>query len=399
MKQHVKQMSFQSDIVEEANPKVVPVGVEWQIIDHYHRALTEDKLKREKEIIKVKKSSFKEALDLQIKAAKELKEKQEVEARKFNEIVERDLKLHQEQELQKRMAIRQKHEDELAIRKKQIEEQISRREQEKLLLRKAEEDALLLATKKLQMEREAFQEAKSKEMSIRHQIELTNEANKEKKKFCRLKEAEEDTKLMEMYAARLDKEAVDRETAFKRRMDGMDSVINRFATDGAGKIAQEERLKMDQYLVQELLKKEAQDNANDLKKEEERKKRLEITMRENEKLLDWRRRIEELERKESEELAKKFKEDSNNYLQGQQENRRMKKAMQNQYRQLLTSQMNEKEHSHHGHGRTAAGDAAMEARERAMNMDVLKKAVEEVPQILKKIQRPKTAVDRRLTHL
>ena len=364
-----------------ANAKLPPPGTEWEILNLYQSIVHEERSRREAEESAQKKKKFKEALDQQIRDAKLIKEQLENTDRQYHESSMKELQNFEENQKKLLAQERKKHTDELLNRKKQIEDHIKQNAIERAAALRIEEEMIRFAQEKAQLEKEKISTRKIEEAKKQKQIVITNELNRERHKQQKLVERDEDNRLMKEYEAKLDREAYDRDNAFKKRMENIDAMGSLF-NQGAGKAAREEEIRLEKFLLSEAKKKEDADAAALAKKEHERREREEKARIENERMLAWRKRMEEIEKKEEEELAYKYKRDLDTYRSEELERWKSNKEKQMHYRLALRAQEMAKEHE-----LAYQGSTPMHTREREINMDVLSKAMEDVPDIVEKIPR------------
>jgi hypothetical protein len=354
--------------------KLPPPGTEWEVLNVYQSIVHEERQQREKEFAAVRKAKFKQMLDQQIKDAETIKAQLDKKDKQFHQYMVEDIQKFEEIERSKLQAEKAKHDEELRVRKQQIDAQTAVREKEKQAARKLEEDSIRFAKEKAQFEKERLAAKKLQESDIRKQIEVSNEANRQRLRDERAKAVEEEHRMNKEYEAKLDREAFERDNAFKKRMEALEKFGANFASTGAGKAAKEEEIKFELFLLKETKKKEEADAAAIARKEAERKAKEERARVENARMLEWRTRIDQMEKQQEEKLACKFKSDLEQYQSQVAEEYRLKKEKQVAYRMQLREQQAQKQRAHMG--------TPMESREREFNMDLLTRAVEEIPNII-----------------
>lgn len=92
--------------------------------------------------------------------------------------------------------------------------------------------------------------------------------------IAKAKEREEDQRLMAEYAAKLDREAYERDHAFAQRMAHIDKSAAQFALEGAGKIAADEEKAREALQMKELRLAIEREQAAFHRKEQEKKKNI-----------------------------------------------------------------------------------------------------------------------------
>lgn len=368
----VPQSDYKS--VSEFQP---PKGSEWQVLQAYQQVINEAKEKQEKELIRNKKLKFKEALDQQIKAAKEIQSKQKQEERLFSDFVNEDVKQFWSQEQQKKEQNKEKFALELNLRKQQIDEHQKKLRQDKEALRRQEEIALEEARVKITQEQEVSRQKKMRELDMRAIIEKYNEENERRKAAQKIEDMKEDNRLMREYAERLDREEFERENAFKNRMAVLEKIATKYAEEGAGKIQREVQAKQELLLLREQQRKEAADLQKEKQKDEERRQRIRQAIDENEKQIFQQRQLDELNRVKDAEIARQYRADGDAHKRQVAEKKKEVKEKQLEYREVLYGQMRER----------ASADTkltAMVDREKKFNMDVLRRVGED-PEVLSKV--------------
>lgn len=209
-------------------------------------------------------------------------------------------------------------------------------------------------------------------------VDRDNRENERLREIKRQADAEEDARLMREYAAKLDAEEAARASAFQKRMDEMAKFAEKFESEGAGKMAKEERIKMEQLLLTEQARKEAADAAKELKKAEDRRARLQQQMEENTLLLERKRAKEQSLKKEDLEYQSSVMKDVERFKQIEADKQKKHKEQQSRYRVVLDDQMK---------NRVDAQDpksAAFVGREKDINSSLLAKALHD-PKVLSRV--------------
>jgi hypothetical protein len=143
---------------------------------------------------------------------------------------------------------------------------------------------------------------------------------------------------MSEYASKLDRENSEREQLFLGKLKEMEVYAKKFESEGAGKIAKEERMKFEQLLLKEQEKKLQADLEKEKQKEMDRKARIEKMKEDNEKLLMLRSQRKEEEKEIDHQLSQQFKEEERDFYKNQREQAMKKKSNQDGYRHQLDIQ-------------------------------------------------------------
>eukprot|EP01038_Epipyxis_sp_PR26KG_P007846 gene7846-10653_t len=357
-------------------PERPPTGSEWVVIQAYQMVMNDEKEKQEQERARMKKMNFKKALDDQISQSRKYQTNDKDIDNNYFEFIKSDMSRYYEEEQKKKATIKKKYQDEIEIRQKQIYDQKKRLEDEKESFRREEERNLLLAKLKIDKENEIAQQAKARELNHRKKMMEENAENLKIHEVQKKKEAEEDFKLMQEYAAKLDREALERENAFKKRMENMEFLGNKFESDGAGKVARDERLKMEQLLIKEQKKKEELDLEKERKKVEDAKMRQMLASAENQRLLERKQKEVEEIRRQDLLLKQKFLSDVEAFQRSEEEKKISLREKQANYRSELSRQLEVTKQK----GISVDGITKVE---KEINMPTLRSAMD--PQVLSRV--------------
>lgn len=323
---------------DEADARRPLTGHEWQMIQIYQSIQDQDKIQRERELDRQKKMKFRMALDGQRNHSNQQNSAELEDERKYVEHIMHDIESYHTEEQRKREATRKKYEEELQARKRQIEDQQRRLLEEKTQLRQMERANLDMADNEIKRDMDAAQRARLNAKEKMERIKKENEENKRLRQLEKEKEAEEDYRLMQEYAAKLDREAKEREEAFANRMKTMEKFGQKFANEGAGKALREEQLRFEQQLLREQQKKAADDERKELLKEEERRKRLQAQMNENKRQLEVRKSQREEEKRQDQEMADHYRHEVDAYNREREEKMNKYRKSQLEYRRRLDQQ-------------------------------------------------------------
>jgi hypothetical protein len=202
----------------------------------YNTHLAEERERREREKSRNDKVQFKKYLDEHIEQSKLERVNSKLEDMKFGENIKRDIEKYHEEEQMKLATMKKRYQDELELQKQQIIDHQNRLQAEREAQRLVEEKNLQFAKDMLARENSELLKAKKREQELRARMVRENEENNRLHELQKLKDAEEDRRLMQEYAAKLDRELAAREGAFQKRMQEMASLGNKFETEGAGKV-------------------------------------------------------------------------------------------------------------------------------------------------------------------
>lgn len=379
------QDNIEKVLEQKSNETVGLDGNEWKVIRAYESILDEEKEKAEKIMHNLKKEQYRKLLNLQEKENNKLKNEATIKKpygdpleKDYAIQVNQDVKDFHEEELNKKKELLLKNKDELIVRKEQIVDQAKRREEEKRIQIEHDIENLKLANDKTAIELEKAALKKREARAALLKIELDNIENKKIRDAKKAEEAALDQKLMAEYSAKLDKEAFERENAFKKRLEGMAAFAQKYEDDGAGKALREAKIAEEKLLLKEQLAKADADLAKEVKKAEEIRLRALNSLTENDKLLKEKAARVEEQKRIDHLFAIKFKKDEEEFRTENKELKIKKKENQNKYRQVLDEQKHLKD------SEVKISKNGMEAREKELNMSILKKAIDD-PVILSKV--------------
>jgi len=213
-----------------------PPGAEWYAIMTYNSHLAEERERIEKEKLRNDKLQFKKSLDDHITKSKLEQINSKLDDMKFGESIKKDIEKYHDEEKIKLATMKKKYHDELELQKQQILDHQMRLEAERDALRQVEQKNLRIAEEILAKENRELTQAKKREQEMRARVLRENEENNRLHELQKLREAEEDRRLMEEYSAKLDRELAQREGAFQKKLQDMAAHGTKFETEGAGKV-------------------------------------------------------------------------------------------------------------------------------------------------------------------
>ena len=363
------------------SPTPPPPGSEWQVIQAYQVLQDEKKTKSEQEFMKNKKVNFRKDLDHQMKLRNEVQKSNANDDSEYAAYIYKDIEKYRSEEQYKKNIINKKHHDELAIREAQIADQNRRRAEEKAKQDEFDKNNLKMAADKIEEEKQKVLTMRQLEKENQHRITLENEENQRLRDIEKKKEADEDQRLMREYAAKLDREAFERDNAFKARMEQMAKFGSKFANEGAGKKQREFEIKMEQLLLKEQQQKEERDARAEAKKKEDARIRTLLALKENEKLTERKRKEAALQRVEDEKYANLAKKIGEDFKAEQVKLKHDEHEYHAHYRKVLNDQMEIIKNT------KAVSKYGMADREKALNSETLKKIIDDpvYPKIISKL--------------
>lgn len=343
-----------------------PPGTEWVAIMTYNNIIAEEKEKKEKEKLRNDKLAFKKNLEDHIRKSKELRGSDKFEDKNYAEYVKSDVEKYHVEEQKKQAAIKKKYHDELELQKLQIKDHQRRLEAEREELRIMEEHNLQLARDALERENQKVLNIKKREQDNQKIVSQENEENKKHREIQKKVDADEDQRLMREYAAKLDREAWEREHMFQKKMEEMAKHGSKFENEGAGKVMREERLREEQLLLKEQKRKEEDDKAKELKKKEDSRIRMQLAMMENQRQIIEKKKAADKDKEADMALSEKYRNDSENYKKDLDDYYRNQKEKRLNYREVLYKQMDEGQ-------KLDKNLTGISAKEKELNKSILEK--------------------------
>eukprot|EP00903_Cladosiphon_okamuranus_P010163 g9623.t1 len=340
----------------------IPTNIknEWLILETYQQVMADEKQAEEDRRAQSAIQRFKQDLDKQIQLNKSRSEEEKRDAEARKEQQRKQLEEHEAHQKELKESSRRKLLEEKCVRASQIldnERRRARERQEQKL-----DDARLLAEckQKLAEEKEAQLQKRNEVARLLREMNRENVAKLALREKQKLKEAEEDKRLMKEYQERLDREQAERAAAHKKRLERYEMIGNQWAEFGAGKkqhdkdVAEERRV-----LAEAAIKEKADQDREKRDKEALRADRLRC-LEDNKRLMDEkvaRKKAEDLLeakyaqqfRSEGEEHAAKDVARKNQMLRQKQDHaRKLKDQMRATRAALKTVQMTDTERQMNG---------------------------------------------------
>lgn len=318
-------------------------GREWDLIQAYQLVTAEDEDRKAREREREKKKNFRRVLDEQISQYKELtvydparKDEEKYIARVMDDVG----RFTEDSKLQYMM---------LRERNKQEEEERKRQQEYKDSLLAAEREAVrLLEEKTVREAQELIEKEKHKRHEIRMKALEDNERTKKEnadqlkiRERLKAEEAAEDHRLMQEYAAKVDRDNREREQAFMKRMAENEARGSKFENEGAGMSQRLEREKEERLLILERERKEAAERAKELKKIEDFKLRMSKQTKENKEQMEMRRKESDEQRILDLRIKEEARLKAEEYQRAEVEKRRRNREAQDRYRKELDQQVSE----------------------------------------------------------
>lgn len=335
--------------VKEEIPEVVsspklslPTDIAWKAMYAYQATLAEREERAIMEADRVKKSRLREELNRQMEVSRQIAKQQRADDVAFAKHVMEDVEKYKLEEDAKIKVSLKKAEEQKRFREEQIIEQDKRKQAEREAALEHERANLEACQRAIDREQEMLLEKKQFEIDRQKRILAENEEHRLYRLEQKRLEGEYDQKLMRDYAAKMDREAEERENAFAKRMANLEAFGSKFSNEGAGKIEKEEMLRQERLLLAEQARKEKADAMEEKRRKDLARKRQQDAARANLKMIEEQkeraRREKELDQKliamSEAELAKWRKS----------EEARLRKIAENKikFKSVLSAQINEK---------------------------------------------------------
>ncbi|CAM9211048.1 unnamed protein product, partial [Scytosiphon promiscuus] len=262
---------------------------EWLILETYQQLVTDEKHAEKERMVQAAIQRCKRDLDKQIQQnlARSNEEKQQAEARKVHQ--QKMLAKHEADQKELKESARRKTLEEKCVRASQILDNTRRREND--ARQKDIDDARLLADckQKLAEEKQAQLEKRKQIAKSLREMNRENVAKLAVREQQRLREAEEDKRLMKEYEERLDRQAncgAERAAAHNKRLQRYEMIGNQWARSGAGKTQHDKDVAEERRVLAEAAMKEEADADREIRdKEALRVDRLRC-LEDNKRLID-----------------------------------------------------------------------------------------------------------------
>ncbi|CAM9096578.1 unnamed protein product [Hapterophycus canaliculatus] len=337
---------------------------EWLILETYQQLMTDEKHLKKEKMAQIAIQRCKQALDKQIQQnlVRSNLEKQQAEARKEHQ--RKMLAQHEADQKEMKESARRKLLEEKCVRASQILENKRRREKD-VQQREIDEARLLADCKqKLAEEKEAQLEKRKQIAKSLREMNRENIAKLAMREKQKLRDAEEDKRLMKEYEERLDREQAERAAAHNKRLQRYEMIGNQWASSGAGKSQHDKDVAEERRVLAEAAAKEKADADREIRdKESLRIDRLRC-LEDNKRLMG-----EKMARKKEEDMleakyAKQFRSDGEEHVARDLARRREIARGKRAYGRKLEEQMRAT--------KAALQTVQMTHTEREMNGDLLR---------------------------
>jgi hypothetical protein len=347
-----------------------PTGKEWEVINSYVVIKGEEKERQEREALRQKKMNFRKSLDDHLAVAGTLQSGTNRDDQEYVGHIMTDIEKYKTEEKQKFDRIKKKNHDEAELRMQQIQEKARRAEQDRQDALDADRRNQELNLKKQQEEQDKVARIRREKLEAQERILKENQENERLRALAKQQEADLDQRQMQEYAAKLDREASERENAFKKRMEESARNGQKFATEGAGKVQREAQLREEQLLIREQLRKEEADTAKELKKKEDQRIRTHMQLLENERQIEKKRREAAQQHNADTSFADLARREAEANAVAEKERARLRLLKQAEYKVLLDRQVEEGQ-------RTRQKVVSMAPVEKELNMPTLREVLDD----------------------
>lgn len=351
---------------------------DWVLLDMYKAVQNEEKVKEDARKALEKKRQLRALLDQQ-RQERELAKRQDDggDSKYVQSIVSDVEKFKQEQEAFRRK-VAQDHDRELRLQLHAMKEKEERKKVERVVRIQREQAEIRVITAEMKDEEDDVRRKREDEHRQAALIRIENEKEERRREERRRLEAEEDHRMMQAYAAKLEQEERDRAEAFQKRMEKSALSGEKWASEGAGKKQREEQLRFEQLLLREQARKEAADKEREDREERERVSRNRHMLKDNDVILAAKELRKREQQVEEERMRLKYLNDSEQQAREEREKRERERVQKDAYRRMLNQQMQE-------HTQQRRED--MSDLERRLNMDMIKKVKEDKATLAKVAER------------
>jgi len=344
-------------------------GKEWAIINAYQTVVAEDRLVSEEEKKRNQKLNLRQNLDRQILEARILKEKEKENEARTWEYISRDMELHKEEQQKKREVVLKRIEEERLIREQQVADLQKRKNEEKYSHRQREQDLIERFATLKEREMEAQKLKRQHDIEIRDILVKSNDEQKLIRERERQQEMDEDARQMREYSMKLDREALDRDQAFQKRLANIERFKLVSEVEGAVRREREEEKIFEEQLLQAQMERELLARQKEEKLREDRRKRDQTILQENERLRQSRTMQLTNEKIENETYSEKLRREQEEYQQYIKAEREREVERKKRYNDDLRAQM--------AAPKDRLETSTFTEKEAVLNGILLKKAVED----------------------
>lgn len=314
-------------------------GREWAIINAYQTIVAEDRFTTEEEKKRNQKLNLRQNLDRQILEARMLKEKEKENEAKTWQNISRDMELHREEQQKKRELVLKKIEEERKIREQQVADLQKRKNEEKFSHIQREQESIERFATLKERELEAQKLKRQHDIEVRDILVRSNDEQKLLREKLRQLEMDEDARQMREYSMKLDREALDRDQAFQRRLVNIEKFkLVSEAADVARREREEEKI-LEERLLQAQMERELLARQKEEKVKEDRRKRDQMVLHENERLRQNRTMQLTNEKFENETYSEKLRREQEEYQQYIKTEKEREYERKKKYNEELKAQM------------------------------------------------------------
>lgn len=328
-----------------APPKLeLESNIAWKAINAYEAAIAERDATEARQKDYEKKSRLKSELQKQMDAAKQI---QQIERRadvNYASNVLKDVDRYKEEEERKQNILIEKAAVQKRFREEQIADQARRKEEDCDMMRQHE--LANLAACQAAIDADAQKNLERKQEGAERQRAML--AENERLRLMRLdqkqKDAEYDQMLMREYAAKMDREAAEREASFSKRMANQEAHAAKFANDGAGKVQREAQLREERMLLAEQERKEKADAAEELRRKMAARQRMQEAARANLNMIQEQRERAQRERDRDQRLIRMSEDSLAEWRRGEEAKLRREAQKKIKFQSALSAQIQERGH-------------------------------------------------------
>jgi hypothetical protein len=312
----------------------------WELIDKYHILQAKESATKSLHESESRKKRMAMDLNNQIKEKEDSMNKTKDEYRKFIKSQEQAIKKWEQEQQNCVSKEKQKAEELRKVRENQIQERLRLKEMNDANKKEEESKEIKEIKKALMKEEEVKQRRKLKEREKWENIMKENLIKLEEQKRCKEEEEKMQAKLMADMKEKMDKEEAKRIEALQIRRQKLE--LNRQLLTEKGAFKKRDEIR---HFEQSLLKA-AQDRERAQMEEEEKRKenmrnRIRSIQETNKKMIDDKRRIQEMLAKEKEAFAAQCLTDAETISNEEQAKLSKQKESKMHYREILKSQMQE----------------------------------------------------------
>lgn len=314
---------------------------EWTAIQKFNTLLHYEEQKQALVRDQERRRLIREELDKQIKEKRAKEEAEKVERAMYEELTAQHVKLLGQREQEKADQIRNQIMAEKESRDRQLKEEKLRKRAEEKEAFKSEVELVTRLKEEMEVERKLQADKRRQEREYLQRMMRENEANKAQAEEEKKEETLADIKAQEEYARMLDKQEADRQREFQARENRAQKFMNKMATGVIAK--QQSYMKHEEQMIARYeAEREMRERLNEEKKAAMARREKDEMRALLAKQMEEKNAREQAEKAQSEEQARIWATDKQNYETEEARLQQKIKNINRENQEFLRKQMEDK---------------------------------------------------------